>query len=85
MRSKEELFGGFSIGDWEVLPARGLLRQGDDEVHPEPKVFEVLIALAQKGLADYEIIKLLAKAFDISAAHCEWTSGVNGPAGIARV
>ena len=48
MRSKEELFGGFTIGDWEVLPARGLLRQGDTEVHPEPKVFDVLMALAER-------------------------------------
>jgi DNA-binding winged helix-turn-helix (wHTH) protein/TolB-like protein len=48
MWSKEELFEGFTIGDWEVLPARGLLRQGDNEVHPEPKVFEVLMALAQR-------------------------------------
>ena len=48
MPSKEDLFKGFTIGDWEVLPARGVLRQADTEIHPEPKVFEVLMALAQR-------------------------------------
>ncbi len=48
MPSKEDLFKGFTIGDWEVLPARGVLRQADVEIHPEPKVFDVLITLAQR-------------------------------------
>lgn len=46
MRTKEELHQGFRLGDWEVLPARGLLRRGDLEEKPEPKVLQVLIALA---------------------------------------
>ncbi len=48
MPSKEDLFKGFTIGDWEVLPARGVLRRADVEIHPEPKVFEVLMTLAQR-------------------------------------
>ena len=31
-----------------MLPARGVLRRADAEIHPEPKVFEVLMALAQR-------------------------------------
>ena len=48
MPTKEELQKGFSIGDWEVLPAKGVLRSGDCEVRPEPKVLEVLLALASR-------------------------------------
>jgi DNA-binding winged helix-turn-helix (wHTH) protein/TolB-like protein/tetratricopeptide (TPR) repeat protein len=44
--TKEELLQGFRIGDWEVFPARGILRCGDQEESPEPKVFELLMALA---------------------------------------
>ncbi|MDH3350430.1 MAG: winged helix-turn-helix domain-containing protein [Gammaproteobacteria bacterium] len=46
MPTKEELQTGFIIGDWEVLPARGVLRSGEREERPEPKVLEVLLALA---------------------------------------
>lgn len=48
MPTEEELNKGFEIGDWEVLPARGLLRSGDREERPEPKVFGVLMALARR-------------------------------------
>lgn len=48
MLSKEELQKGFHIGDWEVLPARHVLRRGDEEAQPEPKVFEVLMCLAMR-------------------------------------
>jgi DNA-binding winged helix-turn-helix (wHTH) protein len=44
---EEDLFKGFTIGEWDVLPAKGILRHGDREEHPEPKVFAVLIALAR--------------------------------------
>jgi DNA-binding winged helix-turn-helix (wHTH) protein/TolB-like protein/Tfp pilus assembly protein PilF len=44
--TREQLQQGFRIGDWEVFPARGILRSGDREEKPEPKVFEVLIALS---------------------------------------
>ncbi len=46
MHNKEDLLKGFSIGDWEVYPGRGVLCRGDQEERPEPKVFEVLLSLA---------------------------------------
>ena len=48
MPAKEELDQGFRIGDWEVLPGQGTLRRGDREERPEPKVFAVLMALAER-------------------------------------
>jgi DNA-binding winged helix-turn-helix (wHTH) protein/TolB-like protein len=48
MPDRDQLFNGFTIGDWEVLPGKGLLRRNGEEVHPEPKVFEVLLALARR-------------------------------------
>jgi DNA-binding winged helix-turn-helix (wHTH) protein/TolB-like protein/tetratricopeptide (TPR) repeat protein len=48
MYTVEELNRGFTVGDWDVLPAQGLLRRGDEEVRPEPKVFGVLVALAKR-------------------------------------
>lgn len=48
MPTKEELEKGFTLGDWEVVPARRLLRSGDTEFTPEPKVFGVLMSLAQR-------------------------------------
>jgi DNA-binding winged helix-turn-helix (wHTH) protein/TolB-like protein len=43
-----ELDKGFMIGDWEVLPSKGVLVRGDQKERPEPKVFEVLLALARR-------------------------------------
>ena len=48
MPTQEELQKGFKLGDWEVLPAQGVLRSGDHEERPEPKVFRVLLALASR-------------------------------------
>ena len=48
MPSKQELNRGFEIGEWEVLPAQGVMRSGDREEKPEPKVIEVLVALASR-------------------------------------
>ncbi|MBT8100858.1 MAG: winged helix-turn-helix domain-containing protein, partial [Gammaproteobacteria bacterium] len=48
MPAKEELEKGFTLGDWEVVPARRLLRKGDTELTPEPKVFAVLMSLAER-------------------------------------
>ena len=48
MRTEEELQAGFRIGEWEVLPARRILRRGDEEIAPEPKVFGVLMSLARR-------------------------------------
>jgi len=44
--TKEELDKGFKLGDWEVLPSRGILRSGDEEERPEPLVFGLLLELA---------------------------------------
>ena len=46
MPTKNELEKGFKLGDWEIVPARRLMRCGDEELTPEPKVFAVLMALA---------------------------------------
>ena len=48
MPSREELQHGFEIGDWEILPARGVFIRGDEERHPEPKVFGVFESLAMR-------------------------------------
>jgi DNA-binding winged helix-turn-helix (wHTH) protein/TolB-like protein len=48
MLTTEQLQGGFTLGDWEVLPQRGVLCRADEEVHPEPKVLAVLLALARR-------------------------------------
>jgi DNA-binding winged helix-turn-helix (wHTH) protein/TolB-like protein len=46
MPTKEDLFEGFTLGEWEVLPNHGVLRRGHQEERPEPKVFAVLLSLA---------------------------------------
>jgi DNA-binding winged helix-turn-helix (wHTH) protein/tetratricopeptide (TPR) repeat protein/TolB-like protein len=46
--TREELQKGFELGEWEVLPAQGVLRCGDREEKPEPKVLQVLLALANR-------------------------------------
>jgi TolB-like protein/DNA-binding winged helix-turn-helix (wHTH) protein len=48
MPTEEELDKGFEIGEWEILPARGIFRRGEQEVHPEPKVFAVFMSLAMR-------------------------------------
>ena len=48
MPTREELNKGFTIGEWDVLPARGELRRGDTVVQPEPKVLDVLLSLAAR-------------------------------------
>lgn len=49
MPTKDELDKGFRLGDWEVIPSRRMLRCGDVDVTPEPKVFGVLMSLALRG------------------------------------
>ncbi len=46
MPSKDELFSGFTLGDWAVFPGKGVLQRGNEQVRPEPKVFDVLMSLA---------------------------------------
>lgn len=48
MLTEEQLRQGFRLGDWEVLPLRGVLRRDGHEEKPEPRVFGVLIALARR-------------------------------------
>jgi len=48
MLTMDQLEKGFNLGEWEVLPQKGVLRRGDEETHPEPKVFAVLLTLAQR-------------------------------------
>ena len=48
MPTREELNKGFEIGDWEILPGRGIFRRGDQEEHPEPKAFNVMLSLAMR-------------------------------------
>ena len=49
MPTQEQLKHGFRIGDWEILPMRRIMRRGDTEIAPEPKVWGVLMALAERG------------------------------------
>ena len=46
MLDREQLMKGFRIGQWTVLPERGLVRVDVAEEHIEPKVMEVLVRLA---------------------------------------
>lgn len=48
MPSRDELKNGFRIGEYEVLPARRVIRKDGIEQSPEPKVFDVLISLAMR-------------------------------------
>ncbi|WP_179957498.1 winged helix-turn-helix domain-containing protein [Exilibacterium tricleocarpae] len=41
-----ELLAGFSVGEWRVEPLSGCFKRGDNRVHVEPKVMDVLICLA---------------------------------------
>ena len=46
MTTDIDLRKGFLLGPWEVLPDRGLLRDGKKREHLEPLVMRVLVALA---------------------------------------
>jgi DNA-binding winged helix-turn-helix (wHTH) protein/TolB-like protein/tetratricopeptide (TPR) repeat protein len=46
MATYEELRKGFRLGNWQVLPDRGLLRDGEAETHVEPLPMDVLVVLA---------------------------------------
>ncbi|MDH4124518.1 MAG: tetratricopeptide repeat protein [Gammaproteobacteria bacterium] len=46
--TREQLDKGFRIGAWEVYPARGELRRGEQIEKPEPKVMAVLLSLAMR-------------------------------------
>lgn len=46
MASYTDLRKGFELGDWQVLPDLGVIRQGETEAHLEPMVMDVLVLLA---------------------------------------
>ena len=48
MYTNEELYDGFVLGGFTVLPAKGLIETNGDSIQPEPRVFEVLLALARR-------------------------------------
>lgn len=48
MTTYTELKNGFAMGPWEVLPDRGLIRDGEREEHLEPMVMDVLVVLASE-------------------------------------
>ena len=64
MPTRDELNSGFRIGDWEVLPQRRSMRRGDVEVRPEPKVWGVLMALAERGGNVVTRDELIAEVWD---------------------
>ncbi|NNC76796.1 MAG: hypothetical protein HKN77_02470 [Woeseiaceae bacterium] len=49
MLTQEQLQNGFRIGEWEIVPQRRLIRRGDEEITPEPKVWGVLMSLAARN------------------------------------
>lgn len=60
MYTNEQLHDGFTLGDWTVLPARGQLVRGEETIQPEPRVFDVLMALARRDgdlIAQNELIE----------------------------
>ena len=44
-----DLQGGFRVATWDVFPLTGDIRSAGDFVHLEPKVMEVLVALAGRA------------------------------------
>jgi DNA-binding winged helix-turn-helix (wHTH) protein/TolB-like protein len=46
MPTYDELRKGFVLGGWQVLPNRGLLRDGGADIHVEPLPMDVLVVLA---------------------------------------
>jgi len=46
MPTYTDLMKGFEFGRWKVLPERGLVRAGEEEIHLEPKVMDVFVLLA---------------------------------------
>lgn len=64
MPTKEELNNGFRIGEWEILPARRVIRRGNEEIAPEPKVWGVLMSLALRGGDVVTRDELVAEVWD---------------------
>ena len=64
MPTEEELNDGFNLGEWEILPGKGLLRRGDQVERPEPKVYAVLMALAKANTNLVSKDELVDEAWD---------------------
>ena len=63
-----ELKQGFRLGNWEVRPLTGEVSGADGPVHLEPKVMEVLAALAQQPGEVVERDELLRRVWGARAA-----------------
>ena len=61
--TEEQLQGGFFIGDYEVLPKRHVIRKGEQEESPEPKVFAVLMSLARRNGEDVSRDELIEEVW----------------------
>ena len=48
MPTEQELQEGFELGQWEILPAKGVFRRDGEEVRPEPLLLRVLFSLARR-------------------------------------
>lgn len=46
---QQALEAGFSLGDWRVRPAEGLISGPDGDRHVEPKVMDVLLCLSERA------------------------------------
>ncbi len=63
-----DLYGGFRVGEWDVLPLSGDIRSASASVHLEPKVMEVLVALAERAESVVLRDELLEKIWGERAA-----------------
>jgi TolB-like protein/DNA-binding winged helix-turn-helix (wHTH) protein len=63
-----ELKQGFRLGSWEVRPLTGEVSGADGTAHLEPKVMEVLAALAQRPGEVVEREELLKRVWGVRAA-----------------
>lgn len=64
MLNQDALMKGFEFGGFSVLPQRGQIRRGDEEIHVEPKVMKVLVTLAAADGAVVSRDELVAAAWD---------------------
>ncbi|MGH1372238.1 MAG: winged helix-turn-helix domain-containing tetratricopeptide repeat protein [Cellvibrionaceae bacterium] len=55
---------GFVLGDWQVDPLAGRVSRGDQSVHVEPKVMEVLVCLAKYAGETVSREQLLNEVWD---------------------
>ena len=68
MLTEDELRQGFTIGDWEVLPLRGVLRNGDQEERPEPRALGLVGAWEALSGGLVLLVGLLVLVAELSGA-----------------